>query len=128
MRPKEHSGRDLAYLGDAVWSLKIRQKLIELGYGGGKRLQSLTVKRVSAKAQAMFYDAMHEEGFFSEEEEEMIHRGRNDNAGTVPRNTDVSTYRKSTGFEAVLGYLQLEQREQRIDEIVEKAFALSERL
>ena len=76
MRPKEHSGRDLAYLGDAVWSLKIRQKLIELGYGGGKRLQSLTVKRVSAKAQAMFYDAMHEEGFFSEEEEEMFHRGR----------------------------------------------------
>jgi ribonuclease-3 family protein len=76
----------------------------------------------------MFYDAMHEEGFLTEEEEEMFHRGRNDNAGTVPRNTDVQTYRKSTGFEAVLGYLQLLDREQRIDEIVEKAFALSEKL
>lgn len=128
MRPKEHSGRALAYLGDAVWSLKIRRKLIEMGYGGGKQLQSLTVKRVSAKAQAMFYDAMHEEGFLTEEEEAMFHRGRNDNAGTVPRNTDVQTYRKSTGFEAVLGYLQLLDREERIDEIVEKAFALSEKL
>lgn len=128
MRPKEHSGRDLAYLGDAVWSLKIRKKLIEMGYGGGKRLQSLTVKRVSAKAQALFYDAMHEEGFLTAEEEEMFHRGRNDSAGTVPRNTDVMTYRKSTGFEAVLGFLQLEQRDERIDEIVEKASELSEKL
>jgi len=122
MRPNEHSGRALAYLGDAVWSLKIREHLIEQGYGGGKEIQRLTIRYVSAKAQARFYDALQAEGFWTEEEEEIFHRGRNDNAGTVPKSTDVQTYRKSTGFEAVIGYLHLLKNEQRIEEITEKAF------
>jgi ribonuclease-3 family protein len=122
MRPNEHSGRALAYLGDAVWSLKIREHLIEQGYGGGKEIQRLTIRYVSAKAQAKFYDALQAEGFWTEEEEEIFHRGRNDNAGTVPKSTDVQTYRKSTGFEAVIGYLHLQKNEQRISEITEKVF------
>ena len=122
MRPNEHSGRALAYLGDAVWSLKIREHLIEQGYGGGKEIQRLTIRYVSAKAQARFYDALEAEGFWTEEEKEIFHRGRNDNAGTVPKSTDVQTYRKSTGFEAVIGYLHLLKNEQRIEEITEKAF------
>ena len=122
MRPNEHSGRALAYLGDAVWSLKIREHLIEQGYGGGKEIQRLTIRYVSAKAQARFYDALEAEGFWTEAEKEIFHRGRNDNAGTVPKSTDVQTYRKSTGFEAVIGYLHLQKNEQRISEITEKVF------
>ena len=121
MRPDEHSGRALAYLGDAVWTLRVRQLLIETGYGTGKQLQRMTIKFVSARAQAELYDRLHEEGFFTETEEEIFHRGRNDNAGSVPRSTDVLTYRRSTGFEAVLGWLQLEGNEARIKEILQRA-------
>ena len=124
MRPNEHSGRALAYLGDAVWSLHVRQRLIAQGYGTGKQLQKLSIRYVSARAQAALFDEMEAQGFWNETEVELFHRGRNDNAGTVPHSTDVQTYRKSTGFEAVLGYLQLSGENDRIEEITEKAFEL----
>ena len=62
--------------------------------------------------------------FFTAEEEETYHRGRNGNAGTVPHNTDVGTYRMSTGFEAILGALYLEKKEERIREIWTKVRSL----
>ena len=127
MRPDEHSGRSLAYLGDAVWSLKIRQRLLEEGYGTGKQLQRLSIRYVSARAQAMLYDTLHEEGFFTEMEEALYHRGRNDNAGSVPRSTDVLTYRRSTGFEAILGWLQLCRNDARIETIVNRAMEIIDR-
>ena len=67
---------------------------------------------------------MHEENFLSEEEEAIFHRGRNSNNGVVPKNTDVLTYRISTGFEAILGALELENKENRIRELFEKAQAI----
>ena len=121
MRPDEHSGRTLAYLGDAVWSLKAREYLIDRGYGTGRQLQSKTIKLVSAKAQAKVYDTLHEEGWFTEQEEEIFRRGRNDNAGSVPNHTDVLTYRRSTGIEAVIGWLRLEGNDARIDELFTRA-------
>ena len=121
MRPDEHSGRTLAYLGDAVWSLKSREYLIDRGYGTGRQLQSKTIKLVSAKAQAKVYDTLHEEGWFTEQEEEIFRRGRNDNAGSVPNHTDVLTYRRSTGIEAVIGWLRLEGNDARIDELFMRA-------
>ncbi|MBQ9327222.1 MAG: Mini-ribonuclease 3 [Solobacterium sp.] len=125
MRPDEHSGRTLAYLGDAVWTLKVREWLIEQGYGTGKQLQKLTIRFVSARGQAALYDHLHEEGWFTETEEELFHRGRNDNAGTVPRSTDVLTYRRSTGFEAILGWLRLSGQDERIDELLQKAVEMT---
>ena len=121
MRPDEHSGRTLAYLGDAVWSLKAREYLIDRGYGTGRQLLSKTIKLVSAKAQAKVYDTLHEEGWFTEQEEEIFRRGRNDNAGSVPNHTDVLTYRRSTGIEAVIGWLRLEGNDARIDELFMRA-------
>ncbi len=125
MRSDEHSGRTLAYLGDAVWSLKVREYLIGRGYGTGRQLQKLTIRMVSAKAQAKIYDTLHEEGWFSEREEELFHRGRNDNAGSVPNSTDVLTYRRSTGFEAVVGYLHLNGEEERIDALLQRAIEIT---
>ena len=120
------SGSTLAYLGDAVWSLLVREALIQDGEGKGEALQKKSVQYVSAKAQASFYDKLHEEGFFTEEEEECFKRGRNAHTGSVPHHTSVSVYRKSTGFEAILGALKLNQNEDRIKEIWHKVRTLKE--
>jgi len=112
-----YSGRTLAFLGDAVWSLIVRKWLIEQGEGSGKVLQAKAAAFVSAKAQASFYDLLHEEGFLSEAEEEAYRHGRNAHAGTVPHNTPVLVYRKSTGFEAMIGMLYLDEQWERIEAI-----------
>lgn len=120
MKPNECSGRTLAFLGDAVWSLLVRASLIENGEGNGKTLQHKSISYVSAKAQGAFYTALHEENFFTQKEEDIYHRGRNAGEGSVPKNTDVQTYRMSTGFEAILGALYLEGKQERIQEIWDK--------
>jgi ribonuclease-3 family protein len=117
MNVNECSGRTLAFLGDAVWSLLVRSTLIEDGESKGKTLQKKSISYVSAKAQSAFYDQLHQENFFTEEEEEVYHRGRNSDSGSVPKNTDAQTYRMSTGFEAMLGALYLEGKQERIKEI-----------
>lgn len=112
--------RTLAFLGDAVWSLLVRTYLIEKGVGKGKKLQKESIEFVSAKSQAAFYTYLHELNYLTEKEEEIFHRGRNANDGAIPKNTDVQTYRISTGFEAMLGALQLENNSERIQSIFDK--------
>lgn len=121
------NGSTLAYLGDAVWSLLVRKYLIETGEGKGIDLQKKSVAFVSAKAQAAFYDALHEKQFFTEEEEEYFRRGRNAHTGSVPHHTSVSVYRKSTGFEALIGALELAQKRERIEEIWAEVRTLKEK-
>ena len=103
MQPNELSGSTLAYIGDAVWSLLVREYLVELGYG-----------------QARFYEQLHAAGTFSEEEEEIFRRGRNFKSGSVPKNTDVQIYRISTGFEALTGWWHLTGQTARLREIWEQ--------
>ena len=114
------SGRTLAFLGDAVWSVVVRCYLVESGQGKGDRLQSLAVRYVSAYAQAEFYAALHEEHFFTDEEEGWYRRGRNGHAGTVPKHTPVQVYRSSTGFEAIIGALEMQNNRDRIMAIWDK--------
>lgn len=114
------SGRTLAFLGDAVWSLLVRQYLIERGEGKGTKLQKESVAMVSANAQAHFYEQLHEIHFLTEEEENVFHRGRNANNGATAKHTDVQIYRISTGFEAIFGALKLEDKNERIQELFKK--------
>lgn len=115
MKINEINGSTLAYLGDAWWSLKVRTYLVEKGYGKADVLQKTSVKFVSAKAQAKFYGWIEED--LNEMEKEMFHRGRNFKSSSVPKNTDVGIYRISTGFEALIGYLYLEQKWERLEEL-----------
>ena len=126
MTVNECNGRTLAFLGDAVWSLLVREYLINHGEGRGRALQKKSIGYVSAKAQSRFYEALHEEGFFTEWEEEIFRRGRNGSEGSVPHNTPVQIYRISTGFEALIGALHMEGRTDRIMEIWDKSRALGE--
>ena len=69
---------------------------------------------------------MQETGFLTEEEEAVLRRGRNAKSGSVPKNTDVVTYNHSSGFEAVLGYLYLLGRKERVGEIIGKTMQFIE--
>lgn len=126
MKISEISGSTLAYIGDAIWSLYVREYLVNKGYNRAKDLQTKSVRFVSAKAQAGFYFKLMEDEFFLEDELEIFKRGRNFKSDSVPKNTDVATYRTSTGFEAVLGYWYIEKKTDRLNECWDKVRTLAE--
>ena len=108
----------LAYLGDAIYEVYIRKYLIEKGIALVEDLQKEAVKYVSAKGQSKILKKLEEDNFLSEEEINVVKRGRNYKRGNHPRNTDIITYKNSTGFEALIGYLYLENKIDRIDYIM----------
>lgn len=107
MEIQEYNGTSLAYMGDAVMSLYVRELLLSKGYQKSKDLQKFSEAWVSAKAQAGFLNQLETEGFFTEEEWAIVLRGRNTNPKSKAKNADVITYRKATGLEAVFGWLYL---------------------
>ena len=90
-------------MGDAVFETYVRYHLLQNGQVKPNLLHKEATRYVSAKAQSSVLHQMIEEGFFLEEEIAILKRGRNAKSGTVPKNTDVQTYRYSTAFEALLG-------------------------
>lgn len=108
----------LAYLGDAIYEVFIREKLIKKGISKVEHLTKEATNYVSAKGQASILKKMIEEEFFSEEELDVIKRGRNYKRSSHPKHTDVVTYKYSTGFEAVIGYLYLSNNNERLNQIL----------
>ena len=107
----------LAYVGDAVYELYVRIFLINKGTGRVKKLHEKASFLVNAAKQADFLHRL--EGILTEEEKSVAKRGRNAKGNGVPRNASVVDYRLSTGFEALIGYLFLLRREERIKELLE---------
>lgn len=113
------NGIALAFEGDAVYSMYIRRHLIFQGLTKPNKLHREATKYVSAKAQANLISLMLEEGFLTEKEEDIYKRGRNANSHTKAKNTDIVTYRMSTGFEAVMGYLHMTEAIERLEELID---------
>lgn len=107
----------LALLGDAVYSLYIREKLIKEGINDASKLQKLIIEYVSAKGEVRALNYLIENNYLTEEEQEIIKRGRNYKNNNHPKNTDIITYKLSTGFEALLGDLYINNKE-RLEEIL----------
>ncbi len=107
----------LAYLGDAVYEVYVREYLIRRGVAYVEDLQKNAVKFVSAKSQSKILNFLIDRNFFNQEEIDIIKRGRNYKRSSHPKNTDLITYKNSTGFEALIGYLYLENNKKRIIEI-----------
>ena len=107
----------LAYLGDAIYELYIRKYLISKNIVKVKELQKEAVNYVSAKAQAKFLNSMIEDNFLTEEEIDIVKRARNHKSHSS-KSTDIITYKHSTGLEALIGQLYLENKNTRIDEIM----------
>ncbi|MGQ7660379.1 Mini-ribonuclease 3 [Streptococcus suis] len=112
------NGIALAFEGDAVYSMYIRRHLIFKGLTKPNKLHGEANKYVSAKAQASLISSLLEAQLLTEKEEEIYKRGRNANSHTKAKNADVVTYRMSTGFEAVLGYLHMTDQIQRLEELI----------
>ena len=113
------NGIALAFEGDAVYSMYIRRHLIFQGLTKPNQLHRKATKYVSAKAQANLISLMLEEGILTEKEEDIYKRGRNANSHTKAKNTDIVTYRMSTGFEAVMGYLHMTEAIERLEELID---------
>ncbi len=112
----------LAYMGDAVFETYVRRHLLYSGQVRPHQLHRSATRYVSAKAQCQILFRMMADGLLDENETAVVMRGRNAKSGTIPKNTDVQTYRYSTAFEALVGYLFLSGREERLEELIQKAF------
>ena len=108
----------LAYLGDTVYENYIRRKLILKGIPNVNELQKESISYVSAKAQAFFVQKMIDSHFLSQEEMNIVYRARNYKTTSHPKSCDIITYKYATGLEALIGYLSLDNKVERIDEIM----------
>lgn len=115
-RAKQISPVTLAFVGDAVYSLYVRQCVVIESDGKLSELQKLTSERVSAKGQSALLYTL--EAAFTPDEEEIYHRGRNAKKTTRSKSASVTEYNRSTGFEAVLGYLYLSGKYDRLEELL----------
>lgn len=110
----------LAFLGDAVYELYVRKYVFESGEAKADFLNKMAVRYVRAESQAVAFDAIYEE--LDEDEKGVARRGKNHKISSMPHNIDTMTYKKATGFEALMGYLFLEGKSERLEYIIEKAF------
>ena len=108
----------LAYIGDAIYEVYIRKHLIQKGIVKVEQLQKEAVNYVSAKNQAYFLKNMIDNNVFTENEMQIIIRARNHKGNRDPINTDIITYKHSTGLEAIIGYLYLNNNIERINYIM----------
>lgn len=109
----------LAYLGDAIYEVYIREKMIKEAPLKVEQLQKKAINYVSAKAQAKILSNLIDSNALTEEELDIVKRGRNYKRSSHPKNTDIITYKLSTGFETLIGYLYLSGRKTRLREILE---------
>ena len=117
---EEMSAAALAYLGDSVIELCVRQMLVEKGVSSAKNLNSTALLFVKAEAQA---DAMKIIlPILSEEENGAYRRGRNIGHTNVPKSATVGQYRMATGMEALFGYLYLKGEKERVNELFALAY------
>ena len=105
-----------AYVGDCVYELYIRTILINKTKLKPHKLHIETIKYVRAQAQAKFLKKIYED--LTEEEKDIVRRGRNAENHHLPKNCDVQDYMHSTAFEALIGYLYLTKNEKRIKELL----------
>lgn len=109
-----------AYIGDCVYELFIRMKLINTTKLNPHKLHLEAIKYVKAKAQAEILTKIYDE--LSEEEKDIVRRGRNAQNHHLPKNAELVDYTYSTAFEALIGYLYLSKQDERLNEILEKCY------
>ncbi len=113
----QYNGQTLAYIGDAVYELYIREKFLEEGKVHPKVLHQSTITYTNATGQYHAYKKI--EPLLTDEERAVITRGRNASSARKPGKADMRTYKLATGFEALIGYLYLDGQKTRLYELLE---------
>ena len=114
----------LAYIGDAVYERYVRLYVFSKGILRPDRLNNASVRYVRAEAQAHVYDRLVD--ILTAEEAAVARRGKNHKITSMPHNVDQITYKKATGFEALVGYLEISEKNMRLEEIIAIAFHIIE--
>lgn len=117
---KMYNGSTLAYVGDAVAEVFVRSVLVDCGISDTARFNELALRFVTAHAQSEAYSKISE--LVTEDEKEILLRGRNAKLTHRPKNQTQSDYRRATGFEALMGYLYLCGNGERAKELFEKSY------
>ena len=123
--PDTYSSLVLAYLGDAVFEVVIRSMIVAGGNEQVNHFHKKCSSLVNASTQARMIEYLMED--LTEEEEKVFRRGRNAKSYTSAKNASVRDYRMATGFEALMGYLFMEGRTERIFELIKKALQEEEK-
>lgn len=113
---RTYSPLTLAYIGDAIYELVIRTILVEKGNTQVNKLHQRASKLVKASAQSEIIEKL--KPYLTEEEMGIFKRGRNAKSFTMAKNASMSDYRRSTGFEALMGYLYLTEQWDRMLELI----------
>lgn len=120
-KTSEISSQDLAYLGDAVLEVMVRRHLVLAGHSKEEHLSDFALEYVTATAQSAAYEKILP--LLTEREADVIRRGRNNyHTGNVPKSATPGQYRRATAFEALFGYLYLENDEERMRFLFEAAY------
>ena len=117
---KALGGLTLAFFGDSVYEVYVREQIVKLGTLPVDKLHKKAVQYVNAGFQSYAYDIIAE--LLTEEETEIFKRGRNATGNNVPRSSNPKYYRRATGMEALFGYLYLTGQNDRIKELFEKIY------
>ena len=108
----------LAFIGDAVYNVYIRTYLSSVSTAKAGTLHKLSIKYVSAKGQSMLVDKLMD--MLTDEEIAVYKRGRNTNIHSISKKVDIVEYKKSTGFEALIGYLYVKKDKERLEFLIQK--------
>jgi ribonuclease-3 family protein len=114
----------LAYAGDAVFELYIRQRLIAGTNRKPHELHRAATGYVSAAAQARLLQVWMP--LLDDEEADIVRRGRNSKSGQPPKNADPADYRHATALESLVGYLYYKGRKDRLEQLIDLAFSKTE--
>ena len=113
--PKEYSAAALAFIGDGVFDMLVREMLVCQGNCPAQKLHNRAVKMVRCETQAEYMQKLIP--LLTEDEEYAFRRGRNHSSARVPKNASVSDYRMATGLEALFGYVYLKGDIERLREL-----------
>ncbi|MDD2627553.1 MAG: ribonuclease III domain-containing protein [Clostridia bacterium] len=119
---REYNIKTLAYLGDAVYELYVREHLVRNSREKASKLHVKSIKYVNASAQEYIIGKIYEA--LTNEEQNIYKRGRNAEAHTTPKNTDVISYKKATGFECIIGYLYITRQKRRLEDVIRESIRI----
>ncbi len=120
IEPMAYGPLALAYIGDTVFDLFVRTKILENGNRHVTDMHKQAVRYVNASAQAKMVHILENE--LTEEETDVLKWGRNARVNSRPSRATIGEYHLATGLEALVGFLYLDGREERLCELLEKAY------